>query len=175
MNARKTTYGTDPQRMADMLDMGTGPDSDELTPDEAREELLGKRLRGSLPLTQTQANDLAVIAGELRERLPLQGRALGEVILDKETELEVFVKIKEYGKALSIATESDVERDVGLAIYYAAIASAILFCSQMISSYSFEALAGAFGTLVEKHKRWMNPKLDRHFAKARKVCRKKMK
>ena len=175
MNAKKTTFGTDPQRMADMLDQGIGADDGDLTPDEAREDLLSKRLRGSLPLTQTQANDLAVIAGELRERLPLQGRALGEVILDEETELEVLVEIKEYGKALSTATESDIERDVGLTIYYAAIASAMLFRRKTITSYSFGALADAFGTLVDKHKRWMNPKLDRHFRKARRACRKKMK
>jgi len=173
MNAKETTFGTDPQRMADMLGMGTGGDSDDLTPDEAKEELLGMRLRGSLPLTQTQANDLAAIAGEFRDRLPLQGRALGDVILDEETELNILVEIKEYGKALSTATESDVEREVGLTVYYAAIASAILFCKQAITSYSTGTLADAFGTLVDK--RWMNPKLARHFAKARKACRRKMK
>ena len=159
--------------MADMLGMGAGANSGDLTPNEAREELLGKRLGGSLPLTQKQANDLAVFVGELREQLPLQGRALGEVILDEETELDILVEIKEYGKLLSTATESDVERDVGLTIYYGAIASAILFCNQTITSHSAGALADSFGTLVDKQ--WMNPKLARHFSKARKACRKKMK
>ena len=156
-----------------MLGKGTGADSGDLTPDEAREALLGQRLGGSLPLTQTQANDLAVFVGVLRERLPLQGRALSEVILDEETELEILVEIKEYGKALSTATESDVERDVGLTIYYGAIASAVLFCKQTITSHSAGALADAFAALVDK--KWMNPKLARQFAKANKACRKKMK
>jgi len=173
MNARKTTYGTDPQRMADMLGEGTGSDSGDLTPDEAREEQLGKRLAGSLPLTQTQADDLAVIAGEFRQRLPLQGRALGEVILDEETELEILVEIKEYGKALSTSTGLGIDRDVGLTIYYGAIASAIMFRGQTITSHSARALTDSFAALIEK--RWMNPKLARHFAKARKVCRKKIK
>ena len=173
MNAKKTTFGTDPQRMADMLGMGAGANSGDLTPNEAREELLGKRLGGSLPLTQKQANDLAVFVGELREQLPLQGRALGEVILDEETELDILVEIKEYGKLLSTATESDVERDVGLTIYYGAIASAILFCSQTITSHSAGALANSFAALVDKQ--WMNPKLARHFAKAGKACRKNRK
>ena len=173
MNAKKTTFGTEPQRMADMLGMGTEADSGDLTPDEAKEDMLGKRLAGSLPLTQTQANDLAVIAGEFRERLPLGGRSLGEVILDEETELDILVEIKEYGKSLSTATESEVDREVGLTIYYAAIASAILFHNQRITSHPADALANALGALVEK--RWMNPKLARHFAKARKACRKKMK
>jgi hypothetical protein len=173
MNAKKSTFGTDPQRMADMLGEGTGADSGDLTPDEAREEQLGKRLAGSLPLTQTQANDLAVIAGEFRQRLPLQGRALGEVILDEETELDILVEIKEYGKVLSTSTGSDIDRDVGLTIYYGAIASAILFCSQKITSHPAVALADSFVALIEK--RWMNPKFARHFAKARKACRKKMK
>jgi hypothetical protein len=173
MNAKKSTFGTDPQRMADMLGEGSGADPGDLTPDEAREDQLSKRLVRSLPLTETQANDLAAIAGEFRQRLPLQGRALLEVILDEETELEVFVKIKEYGKALSTATESEVDRDVGLTIYYAAIASAILYSDQAITSYSFGAIADAFGTLIDKP--WMYPKLAWHFAKAGNVCRKKVK
>jgi len=173
MSAKKTTYGSDPQRMADMLAMGTETDSADLTPDEAREELLGMRLAGSLPPTEKQANDLAVIAGEFRKCLPLQGRALGEVILDEETELDILVEIKEYGKSLSTANESEADRDVGLTIYYAAIASAILFYRKTITSYSPNALAEAFETLIDK--RWMNPKFARLFAKARKACRKKMK
>ena len=173
MSAKKTTFGTDPQRLADMLGTGTEADSGDLTPDETREELLGMRLAGSLPLNQKQANDLAVIAGEFRKCLPLQGRALGEVILDEETELNVLVDIKEYGRALSTATESEVDREVGLTIYYAAIASVILFRDQRITSYSFGALVEAFETLIDK--RWMEPKLARHLAKARKACRKKMK
>jgi hypothetical protein len=173
MSVKKTTYGSDPQRMADMLAMGTEANSGDLTPDEVKEELLGRRLAGSLPPTQKQANDLAVFVGELREILPLQGRALVEVLLDKETELDILGEIKEYGKAISTATDSEADREVGLTIYYAAIASAILFGNQRITSYSFSALANAFGTLVDK--RWMNPKLARHFAKARKTCRKKMK
>ena len=153
--------------------MGTGADSCDLTPDEAREDLLGRRLGGSLPLTTIQAADLAELAGEFRERLPLQGRALGEVILDDETELDALVEIKRYGKALSTATESEVERDIGLTIYYAAIASAILFCGQAITTRSPKALADVLGTLIDK--RWLNPKLARHLAKARKVCEKKTK
>jgi hypothetical protein len=173
MNVKKTTFGADPQRMADMLAMTTGSDIDELTPDEAREELLSKRLAGSLPPTEEQANDLAVFVGEFREKLPLQGRALSEVILDEDTGLEIFGEIKEYGKSLSTATDSEADREVGLTIYYAAIASAILFHKQRITTHSFGALANALGALVEK--RWMNPKLARHFAKARKTCRKEMK
>jgi hypothetical protein len=175
MNEKQTTFGADPRRIADVLRMGSDANDRDMTPDEAREDLLDRRLRGSLPLTQTQANDLAVIAGELRDRLPLQGRALGEVILDEETELEILTEIKEYGKMLSVATESDIERDVGLAIYYAAIAGAILFWDTMITSYSYASLGNAFGTLVDENKRWINPKLDRLFRKAIKVCRKKMK
>ena len=173
MDAKKTTFGADPQRMADMLGTGTEADSADLTPDEVKEELLGMRLAGSLPLTQKQANDLAVLMGEFRKHLPLQGRSLGEVILDEETELDVLSEIKEYGKSLSTAPESEVDRDIGLTIYYAAIASVILFHNQRITSYSFGALAEAFETLIDK--RWMNPKLARHLAKARTACRKKMK
>ena len=153
--------------------MGTGADSCDLTPDEAREDMLDRRLGGTLPLTTIQAADLAAFVGEFRERLPLQGRALGEVLLDEETELDTLVEIKEHGKALSTSTESEVDRDIGLAIYYAAIASAILFCGEAITTRSPKALADVLGTLIDK--RWLNPKLARHLGKACKICEKKMK
>ncbi|HET6496043.1 MAG TPA: hypothetical protein VFH61_11855 [Thermoleophilia bacterium] len=170
MNSKDTTWGSDPERLAEMVGMGAGADCQDLRPDEAREDLLGRQLRATLPLTQKEADELAVFVGEMRDRLPLQGRALGEVLLDEETELGILSAIKEHGKVLSQSTDSEAERDVGLTIYFAAIAGAILFHDHRITSYSYAALADAFERLV--HKRWMNPKLARHFAKARAKCRK---
>ena len=169
MSSRKSTYGSDPAGLAEMLGMGADDDSPDMTPNEAREDLLGRRLKGTLPLTQKQADELAVLVGELRERLPMKGRALGEALLDEETEPAVLAVIKEHGKALSQAAGCEVERDVGLAIYYAAIAGAILFHDERITSYPYSALADAFSRLIDK--RWMDPKLARHFAKARRKCR----
>jgi hypothetical protein len=169
MRPPRTTYGSDPQAMAKMLAMGAEADPGDLTPQEAKEDLLARRLRGPLPLTQEQAAELAAVVGELRERLPQHGRALGEVLLDEAAELKVLAGIKEHGKAMSQATDSQVQRDVGLTIYFAAIASAVLFHGERITTYSYAALADAFGRLVDK--RWMAPTLARHFAKARRACK----
>ena len=173
MNAKKTTYGSDPERLAAFFRIGTEPSDDSMTPSEAREDYLGRKLHGVLPLTQAQVNDLAMLVGEVRQHLPLDGRALGEVLLDKDTDLVVLSQIKEHGKELSKAVDSEIEHDVGLTLYYAAIASAILFRDQRITSHSHSALAEAFGRLVRK--RWMDPKLARHFAKARKASEQKAK
>jgi len=137
---------------------------DNPTPDEAREELLGRRLAESLPSTEEQEADPATAAVE---SWPL-GETILDAILDEETVLSILIEIKEHGKSLSTATDSEVDRDVGLTIYYAAIASAILFHRQAITTYSFDIVAHEFEGWCKE--RWMNPKLAIHFTEARKAC-----
>lgn len=174
MNAKDTSFGSDPAGLASFVQMGAeAAGDDDMTAAEAKEDLLRRRLLGTLPPGTKQAHELAVLAGQLREAMPLGGRALGEVLLDEQTEGPVLRRIKEYGKRLSVATDSPVERDVGLTVYYAAIASAVLFRGERITTYSYADLAEAFDRLVKK--RWMNPPLARHFSKARNRCKKKAK
>jgi len=170
MSSEKTTHGHDPENIAAMLRMGTEADeAGEMSSSEVKEELLGRMLRATLPPTRQQVHELSVLVGQFRDRLPLRGRALGEALLDEETELDKLVEIKEHGKELS-RDRAEAERDTALTVYYGAIASAIVFHGQRITSYSYAALADAFGQLVEK--RWMAPKLARLFSKARKACEK---
>ena len=93
-------------------------------------------------------------------------------MLDEATELRVLKRVKDYGKQLASREDSDVEHAVSITIYFAAIASALLFCDHKITSYTYPALGEAFGTLIDKP--WMTPELARHFSKARKLCKKKV-
>ena len=171
MDAKKTSYGSDARGLAEMIGMGTGGRDEEMIPAEARESYLAQQLGSTLPLTREQAAKLADVAMQFREGLPLGGRAVGEALLDERTELAELVEIKEHGKAMSVSGETEIERDAGLAIYYAAIASALLYHGTRITAYSYAALVDAFGRLIDK--RWMDPKLARHLAKARKKCKRK--
>ena len=173
MSSKKSTYGSDPAGLAEMLGMGAGGRQDEhMTSTEAREDYLARQLRSTLPLTREQAAKLADVAMQFRQGLPLGGRAVGEALLDEQTQLAELTQIKEHGKAMSVSGETEVERDGGLAIYFAAIASALLHHDTRITTYSYAALVDGFGRLIDK--RWMDPKLARHFAKARKLCKKRV-
>jgi hypothetical protein len=166
---KRAAQAGQPDRLADLLHIGleAGPPGPS-HPDEQKESLLRARLAGTLPLEKAAVDALPVLAGQL---LPLGSGSVGRALLDAGTPLEVFQKIKDYGKKLALANESEAEHAAATTIYFAAIASAILFHGKRITSYSYRALAGHFGTLAEK--RWMDPKLARHFAKARKKCRRK--
>jgi len=140
---------------------------------EVKEEALRQELSGILPIARDQLRELSALAARFRDALPLGGQALGEVILDADTELAVLAKIKEHGKELSTATDSEVERDVGLTVYFAALAGALLYHGERITSYSYAAMADAFNRLAAK--RWMEPRLARHFSKAARECKERAK
>ena len=172
MDKKTTTFGRDPGGIARLLGIGAEADQGGESPEEAKADLLRARLSGTLPLETAVVEDLPAIAGRLCEDLfPLRGKPLGDALLDKETSLAVLERIKDYGKKLAGRKDRETEHAVGIAIYFAAIASALLFHDKRITSYGHQALTEAFGTLIEK--RWVAPELVRHFSKARKLCARK--
>ncbi len=173
MNKDSTTFGQSPERLARLLGLGMETSSDgETDPETSKAELLRLRLVGTLPLETVVIDAIPAIAGRLCEALlPLRGKALGEAILDQTTELDMLKKVKDYSKKLASRDDSEAEHTVSVTIYFAAIASALLFHDCRITSYTYPSLAEAFGSLIDKP--WLTPELARHFAKARKLCEKK--
>jgi len=168
---KKKTQADQPDRLADLLHIGLEADlQGPLHPDEQKESLLRARLAGTLPLEKEALDVLPIVVGQL---LPLGGGSLGRALLDADTPLEVLQKIKDHGKRLALAGKSEAEHAAATTVYFAAIASAILFHGHRITTYSYGALAEHFGRLIDK--RWMDPKLARHLAKARRKCKRKAK
>lgn len=168
---KDTTFGIKPQGLASLLGIGMKGKSKADTA-QVTGELLRARLAGTLPLDSVVIEALPAILGQLREELvPLSGRPLGEVLLDSSTDSQSIMKIKEHGKKLASRKESDADHAVGLVIYYAAIASALLYHNTRISQHSFRTLADAFDLL--RSKTWMPVELIRHFGKAGSACREK--
>lgn len=170
---KPTTFASDSDRLARLLSVGVEPDDlPEASPHEAKAELLSARLAEVLP-PEAGASGAGSLLGRLqRKLLPTEGRTLGEVLLDKRTRLEVFEAIKARHKRLAGDKEDACGHAVAVAIYFAAIAGALLFHRKRITSYSHEDLAGSFRVLSEK--RWMPPELAEHFVKARQFCLKQL-
>jgi len=108
--------------------------------------------------------------------------AEGRRVLDAASDVEGFEiewRDHPYGADHYLKTgvlmEEEDFKEVGDAdaIYFGAIASALLFHDTKITSYSYPSLAESFKTMTEK--RWMAPELARHFSKARNLCKKKTK
>ena len=168
MNGEAVTGGMPSDGLAGLL--GIGLEADENgghNVDEQKEARLRARLAGTLPLKEGGGGALPGFSGRV---VPPDSGAIGQLLLDSDTPLKTFQTAKEYAKGLSGAIGSETERAAATAIYVAAIAGALLFHNEKITTHGYADLADHFGALIEK--RWMDPKLVKHFAKAREVCRK---
>ena len=169
--SRDSTSGLKPERLARLLGIALDADSEGSKNISARTtaELLNAHLNGQLPLDTTAVEALPVILGRLQKDLVLQeGKTLGEVLMDPESELNAIKRIREHGKKMAARKGKGAERAVAVAIYYAAIANALLFHKAKITTHSYELLEASFAKLREKP--WMCSELAELFAKACKVC-----
>jgi len=64
------------------------------------------------------------------------GPPLGELLLDRTADVVVLKCIKEYAKALGKNAKSGIERDVFLAVYFAAIAAARAYHGEHITEHT---------------------------------------
>lgn len=173
MEKESTTSGAAPGQLTELLRKGMDVDGEDAASiDQRKADFLRFRLCGALRPKSGQAEARsAFLAHARRTLLPLEGRSLGEVLLDERAALDGIKAIKDYGKKLSACKDREVQHDAAIAIYHAAIANALVFRGKRISTFSYPHLAGAFTTL--KDKPWMDPKLARLFAKAARICRKR--
>ena len=160
-------------QLAELLKLGGDhqlPD-DPAAQDQLTAELLRERLADPLPLDTTVLAGLPAMAGGIRPA-PGQGRTLGEALLDPATSLETIRRVKNYAKDLGRREQNrpgrGPEHAAALAVYYAAIAGALVFRDERITSHSREALIDSFGSLIDKP--WMVPELAELFEKARGAC-----
>ncbi len=112
--------------------------------DEQRADLLRDILRCALP-RETPAPGAAVGSRPCSGGLcPVAGPPLGELLQDRGTDLVVLRRIKEYARALGENTKSGIERDVFLAVYFAAIAAALVSHQERITEHPYEDLTQFF-------------------------------
>jgi len=155
------------QDLADLLILGRRGEepSSQLTEKQALHEMLGIQLTldGSGP-------DLppAVIGRPCEELRPYVGRAVGEMVLDAEAGVEVNKTLKDYARALARRSGAAPLEAAAKALYYAAIANALVFRGHKITQHSYEDLETAFETLETRP--WMSPELAQLFEGARLVC-----
>ena len=168
---KPSTFAPKPEQLASLLGIGIRGEAEE---GEARDapsirEWLRDGLASRWPLDTADAESLPATLGKpCPELTALAGRSLGEVLLDSQTDLRVLKTIKEYGKTLSARASKGPSRPGAVAIYYAAIAGAVLFHHEKITEHSYRSLARSLQMLIEKP--WMAPELVGLFVEARKAC-----
>jgi hypothetical protein len=128
-------------------------------------------LTQAVPVDRMAAQMLPEMLDRLRrDLLPLTGKTFRDALLDPTVSVAALTQIKDYGKKLATEpTASAAEHETAMTIYFAAIASSLVFHGQKISSHPYETLTRSFTVLTEKP--WLPPELASLFQRACILCR----
>ena len=96
------------------------------------------------------------------------GQALAQLLMNPQTDLVIVRTLKDYAKALSRCGAQAPEHTAAIVVYYAAIASALVFHGKRITRHSYETLRVAFSQLAEKN--WLPRELKMLFRSGREAC-----
>ena len=154
--------GTDPKRLARLLSLGVEK--------QTESELLQERLGNPLPLDADQADPLSTIIRRFCDALAsVAGKPLGQLLVDRNTDIAVIEAVKGYAKTLADRREPKTEHAVAITVYFAAIANALLFHDKKLTAHSYGSLARSFTILIDKE--WMFPQLRDLLVQAREICK----
>ena len=163
------------QQRTRLLKLGLLCDASEAYTDseEEKADLLYDTLVGTLPVDGTTVASLPPALRSLSGRLhSVAGEPLVELLQNPSTDIPVLEKIKKHAKDCAeqsgTSSKSGAEKDVFLAIYFAAIASALLFHNKKITQHSYKNLRRFFSFYADKN--WVLDELRSHFKKAHEYC-----
>lgn len=142
------------------------------TADGNKDELLHDVLTAPLPLDKEQISFLPDIISQACHNLGLlTGQTIQTFLLDKDTDIDILRRIKNYGKELICSTKSENQREVGGFLYYAAIAQALVGHDCKITSLSFRKLEYTYSRLLKEN--WVSHDFHPMFKIALQYCQEK--
>jgi len=120
--------------------------------------LMDHYLEASIVAERRVARELtSVLMHVYREVGSQAGRSIKKYLLDPGTSIEVLREIKEHHQRVARTARSEAERRIATAVYFGAIASALVFHRQKMTSYSFDKLKQAIHKLLDTP--WIDPEL----------------
>ncbi|MDP2897086.1 MAG: hypothetical protein Q8Q12_11105 [bacterium] len=163
----ETTYGVSPKRLVRLLAIGLEKNDGEnnlgdmRTPADELRDMLGAKL----PLDPAKSDSLpAILKRPCDEMLSAYGQTIGYLLLSPKTDLNVIRTLKDYFKELVSRRPPNAKQAAAIVVYYAAIASALVFHRQKISRHSYDKLHQAYTELEQKP--WVPSELKCLFEKA---------
>jgi hypothetical protein len=95
----------------------------------------------------------------------MSDETIKDLLINSKTGLSIIKKIKDFAKQLSSSSGDKAEHDVANVIYYAAIAHALVYHQERITTFSCEELRKAFLKLKEEN--WITKSIGNLYTK---VC-----
>jgi hypothetical protein len=173
MNKEPENIDLSPEQRKRLLSLGLSSKVSEAMTDseEEKSDLLYDILTRTLPIDEMIVDSLPCVLRSLSRKLrSVAGEPLADLLQDPKTDISVVEEIKVYAKESGKSSKSKGESDVFLAVYYAAIASALLFHNKKITQHSFEDLEQFFSSLAKKS--WVLQELKILFKRAHEYCQK---
>jgi hypothetical protein len=165
MDKESTAFGLSPKKVVDLLRIGSDPRPTSRVPERVKAELLRNRLSETLPVSSSSSGKLAKEQGQMRRMIDtLASDPIGKILQNPKTDINLLRKTKNHGRRLSEQAKTESEHHTANVIYYAAIASALVFHNQRITRFSSKDLETSF-TLLGKAK-WIPSDLSSLFRKA---------
>jgi hypothetical protein len=150
MADESSTFGLNREKLAKLWKLGDGavPDPQPADADQDKAELLRSQLAESLPLEAGMARMLPGILTAVCEKLrPFTGCSFEALLLDPATDLSVVETIKDLHKERAESSLAGPKQEVATAIYYTAIAGALIHHDAKITKLSYESLSQSFAEL----------------------------
>ena len=160
---------SDPERLASLLGVGipaAATEHDRRTSQTA--QLLVEMLAGRLPVSVPSVASGDSTTRSAGETSACLGPPIGDLLFSPATELSTLRIVKEYGKHLARAATVPTQQAAATAIYYGAIAAALVLQHRALTHHSGPELENAFAMLEAKP--WMEPRLKALLGQARKAC-----
>ena len=176
MDQEPSAFSLPPDELVRLWDIGSDLGEGEDTADENQKkaELLHDWLASPLPVGSDVLKLLPAVLSRLcQELVPFTGQSLGSLLAEPSTDIDILKQIKDVSKAMVHTSKTQVVSEAATAVYYAAIATALVFNAQRITSFSYQSLQDSFAALSESE--WADPDLARLFGRAREVCLQKAK
>jgi hypothetical protein len=173
MHRKPSTATLKPKQLKSLFNIAAEATMSSRNPQEIKAEILQDYLRQTLPVyrescsrhrTKAQSNVRNVIES-------LSGESVGRLLRDAETPIELIKDIKARSKTLSKSAQSEAEYQAANTVYYAAIASALLFHDLRITQFAYGDLHDSFVLLSEQV--WVPDYLRELFMEAAKICQNK--
>lgn len=176
MDEKSRGLGVSPEELARLLNLGsdTVRAEEKVDQEQKKAKLLHDWLAATLPLevvmVECLSNIFRRLCGDAQQFI---GKPFGDLLTDPRTDILAIEKIKDYSKKLAIYAKSETGHDAAIVIYYAAIASALIFHNCRITKLSYESLRDSFSSLTESE--WLTVDLIQFFKRSFVICQNKVK
>ncbi len=172
MDDKSKTYGLSPGKLAELLNIGSQEKTQNIGKGDVRAMKLKEMLWQVSELNTSSGKGPAVIPEGLGFAIGLlAGEPVEDVILTPKSSLAELRKVKDHYNRMSEEATEKSDRDPAIVIYYAAIASGLIYHHKKISNFPFASLEKAFVSLAKKG--WITPELTGLFNSAINICRKR--